>query len=496
MSPHERRSVQAAGRTRERSSSRRGTFLLHRAWLAVLAGLLLAAPSPSRSAAAQPTVARCELTGTVDAGSSAYLQSCIQRAHAAGHEALLIRVDTPGGSLDATRGLVGALLNAPLPVLVWVGPAGARAGSAGVFVALAAHVSAMAPGTNIGAAHPVMGPSGADPEAAGGKTMAKKVENDTVAFAQAIARERGRNEEWAAAAVRESESVLAARAVELRVVDLVATSEAELLAMADGRGVRLPSGEHRLSTRDAQLVTLAPALSHRVVHALANPTVAYLLFLVGAFLLVTELSNPGTFVPGILGGTCLVLALIAFSALPIRAGAILLLVFGVALIVAELFTAHGALALGGTVLLALGGALLIDRTEPGWLVDRTWGLPLQVILPTVAVIGGGAVYLVFKAAQTRRLPQRAGAAGLVGELGRVLLPLSAGGGEVFVHGERWRALAERDLPAGAEVVVRRVDGLTLFVEEVNHVGRSVRDPDPVGNPVHGVHVGGPDHQRV
>jgi membrane-bound serine protease (ClpP class) len=462
----------------------------------LLGGVLLAAPSVSRSATARPTVARCVLNGTVDAGSAAYLKGCVERASAASAEALLIRVDTPGGSLEATRELVGALLNAPLPVLVWVGPAGARAGSAGVFITLAAHVAAMAPGTNIGAAHPVVGPSGADPELAGGKTLALKVENDAAAFAQAIARERGRNEDWAASAVRESVSVLAPRAVELHVVDLTASSEADLLDQVDGRRVRLPSGEHVLRTRGAELAPLEPALSHRLVHALANPALAYLLFLSGAFLLVVEFSHPGGFAPGILGATCLVLALIAFSVLPIRAGAILLLVFGVALIVAELFTAHGALALGGTVLLALGGVLLIDRSEPGWLVDRTWGLPLQVILPTVAVLGGGAVYLVFKAAQTRRLPQRGGDAGLVGERGQVLLPLSAEGGEIFVHGERWRAVAEGDIPAGAEVVVRRVEGLTLYVEEASHAGGSDRDSHPPGHRVRGVHVRGPDHQRV
>lgn len=494
----ERRSGRALPRARAGRFGR-GLPLLALASAVLLVGAQGPGQNPDKSPGPNPdktrTVARCELTGTVDAGSAAYVADCIQRAQARGDEALLLRLDTPGGSLEATRQLVGAILNAPVPVLVWVGPAGARAGSAGVFVTLAGHVAAMAPGTNIGAAHPVEGPAGADPERAGGAHLAQKVENDAVAFAQAIARQRGRNEAWAAAAVRESESVLAERAVELNVVDLLAASEQELLAKADGRTVRLPSGERQLRLAGAALESLSPTLGQQLVHGLSNPSVAFLLFLSGALLIIVELSHPGGFAAGLIGAACLVLALVAFSALPIRAGAVVLMLLGVGFIIAELFASHGLLALAGTGLLALGGVLLVDRARPGWMVDRTFGLPPELVLPTVAVLGGAAFYVVLKAGQTRRLPQRGGDAGLVGERGRALSPLGARGGEVFVHGERWRAVAERDIPEGAPVVVRRVDGLTLYVEEAAH-GQPVGSPDPVGVRVRRLHLWRPRHQRV
>ncbi len=434
--------------------------------LAVLAAALLASAPPPREGA-RPTVARCELEGVVDAGSAGYLASCVKRAEAEGHGALLVRLDTPGGSLEATRTLVQAFLASRVPVLVWVGPSGARAGSAGVFVTLASHVAAMAPGTNIGAAHPVVGITGQDPEAAGGKEMARKVENDTVAFVESIARQRGRNVAWAASAVRDSASVPADRALELGVVERVASSEAEFLDWADGRSVEVAGGARvTLSTAEAGIVELAPGLSQRIVHALAHPSIVYLLFLVAALGLVAELSHPGALVPGLVGVVALVLALVASSALPVRAGALALLLVGAALIVAELFVTSGFLGAAGVVVLALGGLFLVDRFDPGWFVDRSFHLSWQWVVPTSVVLGGAAAYVAWRGAQTRRLPQQGGDAGLVGEQGTALAPVSLDAGEVFVHGERWRATSPTPIRPGAHVVVRRVEGLTLFVDEV------------------------------
>ncbi|XXF78874.1 NfeD family protein [Myxococcaceae bacterium GXIMD 01537] len=413
-----------------------------------------------------PVVSRCVLDGIVDAGTGAYLTECVRRAEQAGHAALLVRVDTPGGSLDATRDIVRAFLGARVPVLVWVGPSGARAGSAGVFITLAAHRAAMAPGTHIGAASPVAGPTGEDLEEHGGKTLARKIENDTAAFAESIARERGRNARWAERAVRESVSVPAERAVELKVVDLAAPSEEDFLARVDGQRVELPDGPHTLATRDAQLDDLRPTLSQRLLHALAQPAVVYLLFLFATLGLVVELSHPGLVAPGVLGVVALVLALVASSALPVRAGALALLLLGAGLIVAELFVTSGLLGAAGTLLLVLGGLFLVDRMEPGWFVEPSVGLPLRLVLPLALVFAGMAVYVAVRGAQARRMPQRTGDAGMVGEKGTALALVSAEGGEVFVHGERWRAVSPQPLPKGTPVVVRRVEGLTLFVDEV------------------------------
>lgn len=432
------------------------------ALLLLWSGLLAAAP------AGTPTVSRCTLDGTVDSGSRAYLAECVRRAEEAHHAALLVRLDTPGGSLESTRAIVRAFLASRVPVLVWVGPSGARAGSAGVFITLASNLAAMAPGTNIGAAHPVVGLSGQDPEEAGGEEMARKVENDTVAFVESIARQRGRNVEWAATAVRESASVPAERALELRVVEHVAPSEEAFLSWADGRRVETASGPVLLTTRDAQVVELEPSLSQRLLHAIAHPSVAYLLFLVAALGLMVELTHPGLIAPGLIGLVALVLALLASSALPVRAGAIVLLILGVGLLVAELFVTSGLLGACGALLLILGGVLLVDRFDPEWFVDPSARIevPLRLILPTALVVGGFTLFIAFRGAQSRRLPPLVGDAGLLGEQGTALGPISSEGGEVFVHGERWRALSSTPIRRGAHVVVRRVEGLTLYVDEV------------------------------
>ncbi len=415
-------------------------------------------------------VASCSLHGTVDGGSAAYLVDCVRRAETGGYEALLVRIDTPGGALDATREIVQAFLGAKIPVLVWIGPSGARAGSAGVFLTLASHVAAMAPGTNIGAAHPVLG-GGEDPEKAG-KHMAEKVVNDTSAFAEAIANQRGRNAEWAVAAVRDSVSVTADEAVRIDVVDLLAGSERELLDRVEGRTVELDDGPRILRTQGARVEPLEPSARQRFVHWLANPAIAYILFLVGGLGIAIELAHPGGIAPGLFGAICLVLAMIAFSSLPIQAGGVILILFGLGMIVAELFVASGLLGVGGVALLILGGVLLVDRFDTGWFVDRSFGISWALLGPTAILLGGAAIYVILRAAEARKMPQRGGDAGLIGEVGRTLSTVDDSGGEVFVHGERWRAVSDRAIAPDVAVKVLQVDGLLLTVEEEGRDGRA------------------------
>lgn len=442
-------------------------WLRRSAWrLFVLGVLLVGQATGLAQPPAPPVVSRCVLDGMIDAGSSAYLVDCVRRAREAGHQALLIRLDTPGGELESTRDIVRAFLGARIPVLVWVGPSGARAGSAGVFITLASHLAAMAPGTNIGAAHPVVGLTGQDAEQAGGKELARKIENDAVAFVEAIARQRGRNAEWAARAVRQSESIPAEKALALHVIEHVAPTEESFLEWANGRTITVADTPVTLRTAQAHVVELAPSFSQRVLHVLAQPAVVYILFLLAGLGIAVELTHPGTFAPGVIGVMSLVLALLASSALPVRTGAVLLLLLGVALIVAELFVTSGLLGAAGTVLLVLGGVFLVDRFDPDWFIDNPMRLTLGMVLPTALFVAGAAVFLAFRAAQARRMPQLAGDAGLVGELGQALEVVSPSGGEVFVHGERWTALSSTPIPRGARVVVRRVEGLTLFVDEV------------------------------
>ncbi|HEY0093937.1 MAG TPA: NfeD family protein, partial [Archangium sp.] len=331
---------------------------------------------------------------------------------------------------------------------------------------LASHLAAMAPGTNIGAAHPVVGLSGQDPEAAGGKEMARKIENDAVAFVESIAKQRGRNVEWAISAVRNSESVPAEKALALHVIEHVAPTQESFLEWANGRSVTVGDSPVTLRTANAQVVELRPSFSQRVLHALAQPAVVYILFLLAGLGIAIELTHPGLFVPGLAGVVCIVLALLASSALPVRAGAIVLLLLGVALLVAELFITSGLLGAAGLGLLVLGGVFLVDRFDPDWFLDTPLRVPLRTMLPTAIFVAGAAVFLAFRAAETRRKPQLAGDVGLVGEVGQVLDAVSPSGGEVFVHGERWAAVSSAPLAPGARVVVRRVEGLTLFVDEV------------------------------
>lgn len=419
------------------------------------------ATEPGRS-----LVLQCRFEGTVDAGSAAYLESCVKRAEEQSATALLITMDTPGGSLEATRDITRAFLASRIPVLIWIGPSGARAGSAGVFLTLASSLAAMAPATNIGAAHPVVGPAGQDPEAAGGEEMARKIENDTVAYAEALARERGRNVEWAAKAVKESASVDAERAVELKVVELIATSPEQFLELADGRTVKTGEGEQVLSLQNPIVTPLEPSLRQRLVHWLAHPSVAYLLFLLGGLGIAIEFANPGLIVPGLVGVVCFVLAMVAFSTLPIQAGAIVLLVIGAGLVGSEFFVGNGMLGLTGVLLLAIGGVLLVDRVDTDWFVEPSFAISWWVVLPTAALAGGTMVYVAIRAAEARKAPQRTGDVGMIGELGRTLSETHPGGGDVFIHGERWQALSPKPIPALRPVRVVRVEGLTLWVEEV------------------------------
>jgi membrane-bound serine protease (ClpP class) len=265
--------------------------------------------------------------------------------------------------------------------------------------------------------------------------------------------------------VRESASVAADEAVRLRVVDLIAENERALLAAIHGRAVTTASGAATLETADADVVVHEPGLQDRIVHWLANPGVAYVLFLIGVLGIVAELSNPGLVAPGIVGVVCLILALIAMATLPVRAGAVALMLLGVAFMITELFLGHGALAAVGVLLVGIGGALLVDRFDMDWFVEPSFRLSLGLVVPTVATLGGLAAFGVYRAAQVRRVAQRGGDVGMVGEKGRALSEIGSAGGEAFVHGEIWRARSRAVIPPGAPVVVRRVEGLMLEVEE-------------------------------
>ncbi len=422
---------------------------------------LLAAPAAgqTRAGGEPPCVLRAELAGVISAGAASYLGDAVAAAEREGCQALLVVLDTPGGQLDATREVARAFLGADVPVVVYVAPSGARAGSAGVFVTMAAHVAAMAPGTNIGAAHPITA-GGEDPEEAGGEHLARKIENDTAAFARAIAQRRGRNAEWAEAAVRRSISATAAEAVEAGVVDLVASSEAELLSVLSGKTVQGVT----IATRGAPIVSFEPTIQQKALSILGDPNVAYVLLIAGFLGLVFELYQPGLIVPGAVGLFCLLLAGIGLNALPVQIGGIVLVAIAVALFVAELYVAsYGLLTLGGVAALVIGSALLIDTHDPEFFAEPSVRVSWALIVPLASVLGLAAGLLAWNAGRLRHRRPSTGREGLVGERGRAEGGVGPGGGHVRIHGERWNAVSRVPVGDGEPVEVVGVEDLRLRV---------------------------------
>ncbi len=423
----------------------------------LVAALLVASASAVRA----ETVSLVEVEGVISPVTVRIISTAIEKAREAKAVALVIRLDTPGGLERSMRSIVQQILNADLPVIVYVGPTGARAASAGVFLTMAAHVAAMAPATNLGAAHPVaVGGGSID------KESMKKIENDAAAFVRTIATTRGRNAEWAEKAVRESVSATEREAVKLKIVDFVADSIVDLLEKSDGRTVKTAKGDVVLRTRGATVAPIEIGFRDRILNVITDPNVAYVLMMLGMLGLFFELSNPGVILPGVIGGISLILAFFAFQSLPINYAGLLLILFAVVLFIAEIkVISHGILTIGGVVSMLLGSLMLYDAPVGMDLRVSWW-----VIVPTVGLTAG--MFVVALAAGVRALTRQpiTGAAGLVGMTGLVREQL-APAGQVLVHGELWRAVTDGP-PAdvGDTVRVVAVDGLTLKVVKADAQG--------------------------
>jgi len=411
------------------------------------------------------------LKGGVDPGSADYLISGIQAANQAGAAAVVIELDTPGGLLQSARDIVSAELSSEVPVVVWVGPAGSRAGSAGVFLTLAASVAAMAPGTTIGAAHPVSlfgGSPGqeqppsdqpdAQPSPEGGDPMSAKIMNDTLAWARAIANQRGRNAAWAESAVRESAAITDGEALANGVVDLSAADLPALLAALDGRVIDHGDSHLTLATRGAEILRVEMTLRQRIVHFLGDPNVLMALLGLGVLGLYIEFQSPGVVLPGAAGALCLLAAGIGLSILPFQVGGLLLVLGGFVAIGLELhYGGKGALAALGLIGI-IGGGLVMFQVD---------GLDLRVdplalgVFALVLVLVVLALGLAIGKAQRRAV--LTGAEGMIGLQGVVLVG-GSGAGRVRVQGEDWAAAWSGDLAAGEGVRVLRVDGHKLVVE--------------------------------
>jgi len=391
-----------------------------------------------------------ELEGTINPGIAQFVTRGIKQAETSKHTMVIIRLDTPGGLDPSMRSIVKAILNAELPVVVYVAPRGARAASAGVMITIAAHVAAMAPQTNIGAAHPVT---------AGGKeiskTMSEKVVNDMVAYARGIAKERGRNADWVEKAIRESVSITGDIAVKNNVVDVVARDMDELLGLLDGREILLDKGKVTLGTKGLELVYFTPRWRDRVLHTISNPNIAYILMMIGLAGIYFELAHPGAILPGVIGAISLILAFFSFQTLPVNYAGLLLIALAIIFFIAEIkVQSYGLLSLAGLISLILGSVMLFENVS----------VSLRLMMPTIVLIGGFFVAIAFLAFRAYRRTPKGGMEGLLGEMGVVEERIDPVG-LIFAHGEHWKATSEEVAEEGEKVRIIGSRGLELIVKK-------------------------------
>lgn len=416
--------------------------------------------SPTRRA----TVHKIILDATINPATADFIHEAIFAAESEGADALIIQLDTPGGLLDSTKSIVKDLLGAPLPVIVYVAPSGSGATSAGVFITMAASIAAMAPGTNIGAAHPV----GGQGETIDGD-LGDKVENYAASMSKSIAQQRGRNVEWADKAVRESVSVTEQEALELNVVDIVAESIDDLLRQADGRTVEVRNQQVTLRLANANIVVREMRLKHKVLNIIANPNVAYLLMMAAMLGLYVEFTSPGLFFPGVVGAICLLLALTSVQVLPINYGGLLLIALGFLLFGLELsMPSFGVLGLGGILSFVLGSLLLFDTPDSDLTVDP------KIVYAAAATFGGAMLIAGYLVVSSQRRKPSLGQEGLIGKIGEVRQRIGGGRerGKVFVHGEYWNALADEAIEADEQVVITAMTGMNLTVRPLGSAGRN------------------------
>ena len=391
-----------------------------------------------------------------------FLIGSLEEARRRNHRAVIWQMDTPGGLVESTHRIVKAILASPVPVIVYVAPAGARAASAGTFIVLSAHVAVMAPGTHLGAAHPIALMGGKMD-----KKTAQKIENDLAAWARSLAKLRNRNEKFAEEAITKSRTLTAEEALKQGVIDLVARDLNELLQKLDGREINLNDRKIRLKTAEASVVTYKAGLKTRILQILAHPQVAYILLMLGLAGLYFELSHPGALFPGILGAICLVLALFALHILPVNYAGLALIVLSALLYFLEIKVAgYGLIALAATFCLFLGSLMLFETGLSAFRLSYSFLIP---VVSGIALFFLGITYLAAKALRRRPV---CGLEGLMEKKGYTLSEVGPEGGQVFVEGEIWQAFSEKPIPPHTPVKVFRQEGLKLKVKPLEE-GRSL-----------------------
>lgn len=395
-----------------------------------------------------------KISGAIGPITASYIQRAIKQAAQQKYFCLIIQLDTPGGLLNSTKEIVELLLSSPLPTIVYIAPAGATAASAGTFITLAADVAAMSPGTSIGAAHPVM-IAGETSTQNQDDVMKKKTENFAVTFIESIAARRNRNIEWAKSAVRESAAITSEKALELKVIDIIARDVDDLLSQLNGRTVNGKA----FHTVGATIAEVPMLMKEKIFQKLWSPDVIYILMLIAIFGIIGELTNPGILLPGVAGAIALVLALFMSSTLPINLTGVVLILLAVGLFIADIFApTHGVLTAGGIISFLFGSIMLFNTAEP------VFHLSMALIVPATIVITVFFIFVFGAGIRAQFLPNRTGSKTMVGKTAQSMTPITAQSGKVFVEGEYWNAISDVAVDKGNSVEITGVQGLTLKVK--------------------------------
>lgn len=408
---------------------------------------------------AKGKVIHIKVEGGIGPATTSFIESGIEFALEKKANALIISLNTPGGLLESTRDIVQKLLTSKIPVIVYVSPSGSRAGSAGVFITLSAHIAAMAPGTNIGAAHPV----GLGGESDSNSTMYDKITNDAAAFIRSIAQKRKRNEQWAEAAVRESISATENEALAKGAIDVIAPNLDSLLKVINGWTVELPNGKTQIETADVEILVLEKNWRQELLGILSDPNIAYIFVMLAIYGIMFELYNPGSIFPGVIGGISAILAAYSLQMLPVNYAGLALILLSIILFLVEIkVTSYGLLSIGGAISLLLGSMMLID--SPLEFINISMSIIITSVILTVIFFA----FIITLGMKAQKRKKATGTEAIIGEIGKAQSDISpAQSGMVKVHGELWRAESDQDIKNGEEIIVENVSGLKIKVRRKN-----------------------------
>lgn len=407
-----------------------------------------------------PQIYVITVDGSINPSTADFIHKSIEEAKSKNAECLVIRLNTPGGLLKSTRYIVSDLLTSPIPIIVYVSPGGSQSASAGVFITLASHIAVMAPGTNIGASHPVSG-DGSKMDS----TMSEKVTNDAAAFIRSISEKRKRNVKWSEDAVRNSVSITETEALKDSVIDLIANDLNDLLAKIDGREVETSTGKKILNTKNHTIVNFEESWFQKILGIISDPNIAYILMMIGMWGIILEFYHPGAILPGVTGAICILLGLYGLHTLPINYAGAGLILLAIILFIAEIkVTSYGMLTVAGVIAMFFGSMMLIDTGSSP--LEAAINISMSVIITTVVIIAGLFGILAWLVIRTYRRKAMTGVSGMIGEIGEVFIDIVNGTGTVKILGEIWKANSSENITKGAKVKVLEVKDLTIIVQKV------------------------------